>query len=132
MHEILCDETKWEQANQYIQQAMERDSTLMDVHRIAGVVQEALGNYTQAIAEYQKAIDIMPNLTFLYLRVGANYRELASRTASKTTATMLYEQSLEFFAQAAQINTRLNVRDPIPYLSIAKSYSQWGSFSPLP
>jgi tetratricopeptide (TPR) repeat protein len=126
--EILSDQAKWVQANQYITQALEKDPSLMDVHRINGVVQESLGNYTQAIAEYQKAIDIMPNLTFLYLRVGANYRELASRSSSPTTKANLYEQSLEFFAKAVQINTQLNVKDPIPYLSIAKSYSQMGEY----
>lgn len=126
--EILSDQLKWLQADQYISQALEKDPALMDVHRIKGVVQESLGNYTQAIDEYKKAIEIMPNLTFLYLRVGANYRELASRSASPSTATMLYEQSLEYFAKAAQINAQLNVKDPIPYLSIAKSYSQMGEF----
>lgn len=126
--EILSDQAKWTQADDYIKQALSKDPSLMDAHRIDGVVQESLGNYTQAIDEYKKAIEIMPNLTFLYLRVGANYRELASRSNSPLTAKSLYESSLEYFAKAAQINTQLNVKDPIPYLSIAKSYSQMGEF----
>ena len=32
--EILVDQAKWTQAQQYIEQAVERDPTLMDVHRI--------------------------------------------------------------------------------------------------
>jgi len=35
---------------------------------------------------------------------------------------------LEYFAKAASINEQLEVYDPIPYLSIAKTYSQMGEF----
>ena len=77
--EILVDQQKWIQAEQNISQALERAPDLMDVHRINGYVQESLGNYTQAIAEYEEAIRINPNLTFIYLRIGANYRRLAAK-----------------------------------------------------
>ena len=72
--EILVDQQKWIQAEQNIRQALERAPELMDVHRINGYVQESLGNYNQAISEYEEAIRINPNLTFIYLRIGANYR----------------------------------------------------------
>jgi tetratricopeptide (TPR) repeat protein len=35
---------------------------------------------------------------------------------------------LEYFAQCARINDQLGIKDPIPYLSIAKTYSQMGEF----
>jgi tetratricopeptide (TPR) repeat protein len=35
---------------------------------------------------------------------------------------------LEYFAKAASINEQLGVQDPIPYLSISKTYSQMGEF----
>lgn len=126
--EILVDQQKWTQADVNIQQALERDPTLMDVHRVYAYVLESLGQYNQAIKEYEKAIAITPNLTFLYLRAGANYRRLGYASPNEETAKSLYESSLEYFAKAAAINEQLGVQDPIPYLSIAKTYSQMGEF----
>jgi tetratricopeptide (TPR) repeat protein len=126
--EILVDQQKWTQANQYIQQALERDPTLMDVHRVYAYVLESLGQYNQAIQEYDIAITITPNLTFLHLRAGASYRRLAFESPNEDTAQLLYEQSLEYFDRAARINDQLGVEDPIPYLSISKTYSQMGEF----
>ena len=126
--EILVDQQKWNQAEINILQALERDPSLMDVHRVYAYVLESFGQYNQAIQEYDRAIAITPNLTFLHLRAGANYRRLAFGSPNEETATQLYERSLEYFAQAASINEQLEVYDPIPYLSISKTYSQMGEF----
>jgi tetratricopeptide (TPR) repeat protein len=126
--EILVDQQKWTQAEINILQALERDPTLMDVHRVYAYVLESFGQYNQAIQEYDTAISITPNLTFLYLRAGANYRRLAFASPNEETAIQLYEKSLEYFAKAASINEQLEVQDPIPYLSISKTYSQMGEF----
>ena len=128
--EILVDQQKWTQGQQYIDQALQREdaATLMDVHRVYAYVLETLGQYNQAIQEYDKAIALTPNMTFLYLRAGANYRRLAFGSLNEDSALILYEKSLEYFARAAQINEQLGVRDPIPYLSIAKTYSQTGDY----
>ncbi len=126
--EILVDEQKWNQAEQYILQALEQDDTLMDVHRVYAYVLESFGQYNQAIQEYDKALAITPNLTFLYLRAGANYRRLAFDNPNEEARTQLYESSLEYFAKAARLNEQLGIEDPVPYLSIAKTYSQEGEF----
>lgn len=126
--EILVDQQKWNQAEQYILQAVERDPSLMDVHRIYAYVLESLGQYNQAIQEYDLAASITPNLTFLHLRAGANYRRLAFGSPNQESARDLYERSLEYFSKAAKINAQLGVEDPIPYLSISKTYSQMGEF----
>jgi tetratricopeptide (TPR) repeat protein len=117
--EILVDQAKYTQAQQYIQQAIERDPTLMDVHRIMGYSYETLGgnNYNLAIQEYKKAVEIMPNLTFLYLSIGRIYRHL-----------QLYDQALSYFATAVNLNEQLGIKDPIPYLAIANTYAQDGEF----
>jgi tetratricopeptide (TPR) repeat protein len=115
--EVLVSQQKWNQAYQYIQQALERDPTLMDVHRIQAFTYETLGNYNMAIQEYKKAIEIMPNYTYLYIAVGRIYRHL-----------QLYDQALENFATAANLNEQLGIRDPIPYLAIANTYAQSGEF----
>lgn len=126
--EILVDQQKWTQAEINILQALEQDPTLMDVHRVYAYVLESFGKYNQAIQEYDTAIAIAPNLTFLHLRAGANYRRLAFGSPNEETARELYEKSLEYFEKAASINEQLGVRDPIPYLSISKTYSQLGEF----
>lgn len=122
--EILADEMKWEQAQQYIAQALQRDPGLMDVHRINGQILESLGYYTKAIDEYKAAAKIMPNMTFLYIYIGANYRQLAANDPSSP----YYESALEYFAKAADINTQLGIKDPVPYVAIAKTYTQKGDF----
>lgn len=126
--EVLVDQQKWTEAQQYIDQALQLDSTLMDVHRVHAYVLESLGEYALAIEAYDRAIAITPNLTFLYLRAGAGYRRLAFESPNEEIQTQLYEKSLEYFAQTARINEQLGVQDPIPYLSIARTYSQMGQF----
>ncbi len=126
--EISVDEQKWTQGEQYIKQALDRDPSLMDVHRVYAYVLESLGEYNQAIQEYDKAIAIAPNMTFLYMRAGANYRTLGAASPNEQNQTQLYESSLTYFAKAASINAQLNIKDPVPYLSIAKTYTQEGQF----
>lgn len=115
--EILVDQQKWLQAQQYAQQAVDADPASMDAHRINAYVDETFSNYADAINEYKKAIEIAPNLTFLYIRIGLNYRILKQ-----------YDVALEYFQKAARINEQLQIRDPIPYLAIGKTYTQMGEF----
>jgi len=115
--EILVDQQKWIQAEQNMREAVTRAPDIMDVRRINGYVQESLGNYSQAISEYKEAVRINPNMTFIYLRIGANYRRLQQ-----------FEAALEYFARAANINEQLGIQDSIPYFSIATTYTQMGEF----
>lgn len=115
--EILVDEQKWVQAEQNIREAVAREPESMDVRRIYGYMLESIGNYSQAIGEYQEAIRIDPNLTFIYLRIGANFRTLEN-----------YDMALEYFDKAATINEQLGVQDSVPYFSIATTYTQMGEF----
>lgn len=128
--EILVDQQKWTQAQQNIDQALGRDDgpSMMDVHRVHAYVLESLGEYTLAIEAYDRAIQIAPNLTFLYLQAGANYRTLGLRSPNEDTQKQLWEKSLEYFDKAARINAQLEVDDPVPYLSIARTYSQMGEY----
>ncbi len=126
--EILVDQQKWTEAEHYIRQAVERDPSKMDIHRVYAYVLESLQQYNLAIEEYDKAIRLAPNLTFLHLRAGANYRALGFRSPNPETQKQLFDKSLEYFAAAARINEQLQIRDPLPYLSIAKTYSQEGEF----
>jgi tetratricopeptide (TPR) repeat protein len=103
----------------------------MDVHRVNAFVLETFGQYNLAITEYEKALVIEPNFTFLDLRIGANYRRLAfdvQRTQGDDASRPVYEQSLQYFDKAAKINEQIGVKDPSPYLSISSTYSQLGDF----
>jgi tetratricopeptide (TPR) repeat protein len=118
--EILVDQQKWTQAQQQIQQALDRNEPLMDVYRINGYVQESFGNYNEAITQYQKASAITPNLTFLYLYIGYNYRQLRQ-----------YPQALASFDKAINIGKQLGLNDPLPYLAKAKVYTQRGDLGDM-
>ncbi|MGA9396774.1 MAG: tetratricopeptide repeat protein [Anaerolineaceae bacterium] len=115
--EVLVDQQKWLQAQQYANQAAKQNPNLMDVRRINAYVLESLGDYNNAIEEYKAAVSINPNLTFLYISIGKIYRHLE-----------IYDKALEYFAKAANINEQLGIKDPIPYLAIANSYVQQGQF----
>ena len=120
--EVLMDSKKYDQAQQYIDQALQRGSDLIDAHRVRGQMYEINGQYLDAVEEYKKALQIMPNMTFLYVYIGLNYRVMAANNPESP----YYESALENFASAAKINNTLGIRDPIPYLAIAKTYSQKG------
>ena len=126
--EILVDQQKWDQADLNIKQALAQDDTLMDVHRVYASLLESLGQYNLAISEYEKAIVLQPNFTFLYLRAGANYRALAFDNPNPEAARPVYEKSLEYFDKAVRINEQIGIKDPGPHLSIARTYSQLGEY----
>lgn len=115
--EVLLDQQRWDQAIEYASQAVESAPDLMDTHRVYATVLESIGAYRDAINEYKKAAEISPNLTFLLLQIGLGYRNLQD-----------YNTALYYFDQSAQINEQLGVRDPTPYIAIAKAYTQQGEF----
>lgn len=115
--EVLLDQQKWDQALEYSTQAVNRSPESMDAHRVYATVLESIGNYRDSINEYKIASEITPNLTFLYLRVGYGYRHLQQ-----------WNIALDYFDKAASINQQLGVKDPMPYIAIAKTYAQQGEF----
>ncbi|HET9914103.1 MAG TPA: tetratricopeptide repeat protein [Anaerolineales bacterium] len=131
--EILVDQQQWNRAVLIMNQVFELPDAAqwMDVYRVNAYVLETMGDYNLAISEYEKAINLEPNFTFLYQRIGANYRRLAydvAITRGEEAARPVYEQSLEYFDKAVKINEQIEVKDPGPHLSIARTYSQLGEF----
>lgn len=128
--EVLVDQRKWAQALDVAEQAVEAansrddisDLMRLDIYRVYAVVLENNGFYRGAAEAYQKALEYAPSLTFLYLRLGSNYRQL------KTEDPAYLDQALEAFARAAQINEQLGIPDPVPYLAIGRTYMQEGEF----
>ncbi len=122
--EVYLDQQKWSQAEQYAARAVQMAPDSMDAHRVYATVLESIGQYRLAIEEYLKAAEINPNLTFLYISVGLNYLGLARGDPRSP----LLERALEYYERAVKINEQLDVKDPLPYLEIAKAYSQMGEF----
>jgi tetratricopeptide (TPR) repeat protein len=116
--EILADEQKWTQAEKYAAQAVSLNGELMDTHRVYAYVLETLGKYNSAIQQYQEAVRINPNMTFLYVRIGQNFREGIRNP----------DRALDYFDRAAKINQTLGVQNPLPYIEIARTYTQIGQF----
>jgi tetratricopeptide (TPR) repeat protein len=127
--EVLTDQQKWAQALDLAEravveaesQSIQLGDRRMDIYRVYATVLESVGLYRRAIEEYEKAAAITPNLTFLYLRIGVNYRELLN-----------YDKALEYFNRAALINAQItddpSKEDPVPYIAIGKTYLQQGEF----
>ncbi|NIS80455.1 MAG: tetratricopeptide repeat protein [Anaerolineales bacterium] len=120
--EVLVDQQSFAQAMDLAQEAASNDALVplqdrLDIYRVYGTVLESNGRYLSAIEAYQKAVEINPNLTFLYLRIGANYRRLRDVDAA-----------LAAFDKAARINQQLGFEDPTPYLAIGRTYVQEGQF----
>ncbi len=115
--EIAADQLRFDQATQLAEQAVALAPNSMDTHRVYAYILESTRYYSRAIEEYKRAAEIEPNMTFLYISIGQNYRQLA-----------LYDQALEYFDQAASINKAIGIEDPLPYLAIAKTYTRQGEF----
>ena len=115
--EILVNQQKWTQAEQYIVQALEIDQNSVDIYRVFGYVYEAQGYYRSAIEMYQKAVQIAPNLTFLYIRIGRNFLALE-----------VHDTAREYYERAVRINEQLDIQDPVPYIEIARAYTRDGHF----
>ena len=138
--EVLTDQQKWSQALDFAEQAVERmegreeelGDLRMDIYRVHAIVLESLGLYRSAIEQYLKAAEITPNLTFLYLRIGANYRQLGASNPIQSQRAQFMDLALQYFNRAVQINAQVNEdlrkQDPIPYLAIGKTYLQEGEF----
>jgi len=130
--EVSIDQQKFSQAIDNASAAAEQisgdDPYSMDVHRVYGTVLEGNGYYNQAISEYEKAVQANPNMTFLYLRIGVNYRRLAGSPVSQAERGSLIDRSLEAFDRAARINEQNGIEDPTPYMAVGRTYLQDGEF----
>jgi tetratricopeptide (TPR) repeat protein len=76
--EVLADQQRYAEALDSAAQAAALAPDSMDVHRVYGTVLQSTALYRQSIDEYLRAAEINPNLTFLYIQIGANYRRLGS------------------------------------------------------
>ena len=103
--------------SQALEYGSENGADMFDVYRVQGILLESYGQYRSAIDAYTRALNLSPNMTFLQIRIGVNWRQVGK-----------YDEALSMFARAARINDQLGVVDPLPYLAIGNTYSQKGEF----
>ncbi len=119
--EILLDQANYVRAEQMMGQALEygdpNSEEMFDVYRVQGILLESYGQYRSAIDAYTRALALSPNMTFLQIRTGVNWRQIG-----------MYDEALALFAKAARVNDQLGISDPLPYLAIGNTYSQTGDF----
>jgi tetratricopeptide (TPR) repeat protein len=122
--EVLADQGNWSTALDVGAQAANQGPKIMDVHRAYAYVLESNADYTGAVIEYQKAIGINPNLPFLHMSLGVNYRKLGETGIGTPASQNMIDLALSEFTIAAN----LNPTDPGPYLSIAQTQANQGNF----
>jgi tetratricopeptide (TPR) repeat protein len=86
----------------------------LESRRARGYILEATGNYPEAIAEYEAALAINPNIADLHMSLGRNFRVL-----------QVYDKAVEAFTRA----DTLNPSDPTPDLLISRTYATVGEYS---
>lgn len=126
--EINIDQSRWDQAYSAIQFALEREPDLWDAHRVYGQLLEYQGYYTESIEEYKKAVELAPNMAFLYIKLAQSIRSLGWKANSTAVAEKYFEEAIEYFAKAVALNEQLGIKDPLPYLGIGRTYAQMGQF----
>ncbi len=87
----------------------------MEAHRARGIVLQSTANYDAAIQEYQRAIQINPNVPDVHLFLGNAYRSLDVPELDKAV-------------EEYTIANALNPSDPLPDTSIARTYANIGEF----
>lgn len=97
--------------------AMELDPNQLEVRRARGLVLEVAGNYQEAIAEFQAALQMNPNLADLYIALARNYRVLAKEPSD-------FGRALEALNRA--IALRPDIAEP--YSEQALTYFAVGDF----
>ena len=114
----LGDFTTIDKAINDSKKAIELDATQFEVRRSRGLVLEVTGNYEEAIAEFQVALEMNPNLAELYIALARNYRVLAKEPAD-------FGRALEALNRA--IALRPDIAEP--YSEQALTYFAVGDFA---
>ena len=97
--EIYAESGDLENAEVSIQKALRLNSNRSEVRRAQGAVLEYQGRYTDAAEAYRQAINLAPNVGYLYLALGRAYIFIAQLRDSS-----LWPSALETFKQGAQID----------------------------
>jgi tetratricopeptide (TPR) repeat protein len=96
--EAYADAVRWADANKAIQTSLQLDDRSVDAHRNHGYVLEMQGNYWGAVEAYERALEIHPNLAYIHIAVGKNYRALYNLDAALSS----FQRAIELDPDNAQ------------------------------
>jgi tetratricopeptide (TPR) repeat protein len=91
--EAYTDAVRWVEAREAADLALQLDAHDEDVQRNYGYMLEFQGDYVGAIAAYERALQIHPNLAYIHIAIGRNHRALGD-----------YEAAASSFERATEID----------------------------
>jgi tetratricopeptide (TPR) repeat protein len=97
----------WQRAIQEAERAVELDRRSVDAYRNLGYVWNSQGYYQLSNDYYQKALEIHPNLGFLYVQMAINHRALIAYHANRAEwalAEASYEAAVAILDKAIQVD----------------------------
>lgn len=97
----------WRQAVQEAEKAVELDERSVDAYRNLGYVWNSQGYYQLANSYYEKALEIHPNLSYLYIQMAINYRALINYHANRAewaAAEASYQSAVTSLEQAVKVD----------------------------
>ncbi len=113
--EVLMDMdyANWQTASAEARTAITLSPNILESHRAMGYIFLSTGNYTDALSEYQKAIDIHKKLADLWIPLGDCYQAQSDS-----------QKAIQAYLEAST----LNAQDPVPAARISRSYAGDGQY----
>lgn len=105
-----------EEARSISQKAQDLSPNALETHRARGYILYLFGQYPEAVLQYEKAINLNPNIADLHLALGRVYR---------TNELAEYNLASDEFNKA----NILNPSDPMPDYLLSRIYFTLGEFS---
>jgi tetratricopeptide (TPR) repeat protein len=109
-----ADYANWNNASAEARTAITLSPNLMEAHRALGYILLQTGNFSEALAEYQIAIDKHGKLADLWIPLGDCYQDLSDP-----------QKAIESYTNASG----LNPQDPVPMARISRAYAKDGQYN---
>ncbi len=126
--EIMINSGRYVQADESLQALLARAPDSWEAHRVNGLYLETQAEYVQSIDEFKTASRLAPKMTFLLIKLGQASRQYAMRLKAGAEQDGYFQNALDYFDAAANLNEQLGIQDPYPYLGIGYTYAQLGEF----
>jgi tetratricopeptide (TPR) repeat protein len=108
-----ADYANWKNASAEARTAVTLSPNLMESHRAMGYIYLSTGNYTEALAEYQKAVDLHGKLADLWIPLGDCYQN-----------TLETQKAIDAYLNASTYDPTA----PTPFGRISRAYAKEGQY----
>lgn len=103
---VVTGDRAWRDgAAESVRTAERRNPDVAAVHRVAGLLDTNSGHYEQAIAEYQRAIEIEPGNSDAYRRLGMVYETNGQMALALAAVRRAVELDPDYFKNHAELGT---------------------------